>query len=163
MGVLFVLSEGQRLLLKSVHTMNQTSWVFFLREVYQNNYTLCYTSISTSYECSYFEISVAKQSYMGVLSNIIMLVNSEWRAASRHQCYFVGEKHCYRQPLSSDCQQSCVDLHCCLFSHSHFFRLFQSHLYLFQYLRAFSPASPAHLKCTALFSRLNLMTNTSAI
>jgi len=93
-GVRFLSSAGQRLLLKSVHKMNQTSFFFIRvclhREVYQNNYTLCYTSTSTLYdECSYFEISVSKQSCTGVFSSIIMLVNSEWRPAFRHRCYFI--------------------------------------------------------------------------
>lgn len=80
-----------------ISAYNEPDKIFFLRvclhrEVYQNNYTICYTSISTLYDCSYFEISVSKQSYTGVFSSIIMLVNSELRPAFRHRCYFMEWK-----------------------------------------------------------------------
>lgn len=82
---------------------NEPDKLFFLRvclhrEVYHYNYTLCYTSISTLYECSYFEISVSKQSCTSVFSSVIMLANSQWRPAFRRQCYVRGSK-----PSSSDC------------------------------------------------------------
>lgn len=95
MDVLFLFSAGRRLLLKSVHIMNQTSCEVFInegREFYQNNYTLCYICISILHEFSYFEISMSKQSYTGIFSIIILLVCSEWRPAFRHQGYFVGWK-----------------------------------------------------------------------
>lgn len=80
MDVLFLFSAGRRLLLKSVHIMNQTSCEVFInegREFYQNNYTLCYICISILHEFSYFEISMSKQSYTGIFSIIILLVCSE--------------------------------------------------------------------------------------
>lgn len=79
-NVVFLLSADQKLLLKSVHRTNQTSSGVFInegREFLQNNYTSCYTCISTLYEFSYFDISVSKQSYTGIFSIIIMLVSSE--------------------------------------------------------------------------------------
>lgn len=74
---------------------NRGDKLFLLRvclhwEVYHYNYTLCYTSISTPYECSYFEISVSKQSYTGVFSSIIMLANSKCRPDFRRQCHVTG-------------------------------------------------------------------------
>lgn len=106
---------------------------------------------------------MSKQSCTGVLSSIIMLVNSEWRPAFRHQCYFVGWKALLQTTIIFWLLAILCWLMLLLIFTISFFQTLSESSLIISGPRSFFTASASHLKCTAFFYRLNLMTITSAI